>query len=431
MIDLKKRISTAEAQQKKEGSFAVVSGWAEDIKVLGKIAFIKLRDREGYLQLVTTNPDLIKEIEKLTKESVIAAKGKIKKSKLKAGGNELQISSIELLSRAEAKLPIDVTGKVPADLSKRLDWRFLDLRNPKHLLIFKICSDFEKFTRDFFIKNGLIEIHSPKFMGVPSESGAELFSVPYFEKTAYLAQSPQFYKQMAMAAGFEKVFEIGPVFRANPSHTTRHDTEYTSLDVEMSWITWKDLMAFEESWIKYVLEQLKNKRGKEIEKVFGVKIIIPKIPFPRITMKNALKLIKKPGNDLGTEGEKLLAKEILKKRGHEFVFVTEYPWEVRPFYHMKLEGKPNLTKSYDLIYKGVEITTGAQREHRYNILVKQAKEKGLHLKPIQFYLNFFKYGCPPHAGFGLSPTRVITQMLDLGNVREATFAPRDPERLTP
>lgn len=295
----------------------------------------------------------------------------------------------------------------------------------------------EEAMREYWIKNGFIEIYTPKFMKSASESGAELFEVKYFGKKVYLAQSPQFYKQMAMAAGFEKVFEISPVFRANLSNTSRHDTEFTMIDMEISFIdSEEEVMKFEEEWVVYFLKKIKEKYGKEIEKTFGVDIIIPKLPFPRVTMKEAQKLLKDtnykgPKDNLDAEGEKLLAQIIKKKHNHEFVFVKEYPISSRPFYHMRKEKNNDLTKGFDLIWKGIEITTGAQREHRYDILKKQAIEKNINPKLIQYYLDFFRYGCPSHGGCALSQSRLLMIMLDLGNVREATFLPRDRRRLTP
>ena len=430
MIEMKKRITSSEALAKKENTKVILAGWAAHVKSMGKIAFVTLRDRDNQIQLITTNKNLIKQISKITKESVILISGKIKKSKLKSGKNEIELSEIEVLSLADASLPIDISGKIETDLSKRLDWRWIDLRTRKNLLIFKVLSKFLQASRDFFIKNGLIELCSPKLIAYPSEGGGEEFALPYFGRKAYLAQSPQFYKQMAQAAGFEGVFEIAPVFRANPSHTSRHDTEYTSLDLEISWVDDEELRQFEEKWLVYVLKEIKTEFGKEIKKTFNVEINIPKIPFPRITMSEALKIVTGGKTDLDSEGEKKLGDYILKKYKTDFAFITEFPWSIRPFYHMRPENK-KLTKSFDMIYKGIELTTGANREHRYNILVEQAKEKGLSLNSIEFYLNFFKYGCPPHSGLGLSPTRFVMQLLELGNVREATFAPRDTERLVP
>jgi aspartyl-tRNA synthetase len=431
MINLSKRITTLEVQKTRLGSEVVVAGFVEQTKLLGKMAFLKLRDREGYVQIVaTSNYPKMKDLNTISRESVISIRGRVKKSKARSGGKELELIELNLLSRAATPLPIEFLGKnIETDLSKRLDYRYIDLRNPKNLLVMKVLSTFVNSSRQFFVDNDLIEIFSPKLIATPSEGGGEDFAIPYFKRKAYLAQSPQFYKQMANAAGMGGVFEIGPVFRANPSHTTRHDTEFTSLDVEVSWLDDEEIRKFEERWLTHSIRAIKNKHGNEIKSILDIDIRIPKLPFPRIKMENALKIAGINGDDLDPSGERKVYANIKRRYNHQFVFVTDFPWSIRPFYHMK--SSENTTKSYDLLFRGVEITTGAQREHRYNILLEQAKEKGLKIKDIQFYLDFFKYGAPPHSGFGLSPTRVVMQLLELGNVREATFVPRDTERLTP
>ncbi len=431
-MKLSQRISTSELQSASIGSRIVTGGFVEKIKHLGKLAFITLRDSEGYVQVVANESYAgLKDLQNLTRESVILVRGEVKRSKAKSGGKELIVSDVEVLSKAQVPLPIEFLGKdIETDLSKRLDYRYIDLRNPRNLLVMKVLSTFTHASRQFFIDNELVEIFSPKLIAAPSEGGGEEFAIPYFKRKAYLAQSPQFYKQMANSAGLGGVFEIGPVFRANPSRTTRHDTEFTSLDIEISWLDVEGIMKFEERWLASALREVKKKHGADIKKVFGVDITVPKVPFPRITMAEALKISGLKGDDLDPEGERKVFANIKRRFGHEFVFVTDFPSSIRPFYHMRPDDK-SLTNSFDLLFRGVEITTGAQREHRYDILVEQAKEKGLNMKEIQFYLDYFKWGCPPHAGFGLSPTRVIMQLLGLGNVREATFVPRDTERLTP
>jgi len=426
--------------KKKIGKKVLVKGWVHEIRDQSKIKFVLLRDNSGVIQGVVTNDkkDIFEDVVKVPRESVLSVQGVVKAEKQAPGGIEVHIDKYKVLSKADRNLPIQVIEKTndSTALPIRLDFRWIDLRKPKNFLIFKIWTYMESAMREFWLKNGFIQIYSPKFMSTPSESGAELFSVDYFGKKAYLAQSPQFYKQMAMASGFEKVFEIGPVFRANPSHTTRHDTEFTSIDVEISFIeSHEDVMKFEEEWLAFMLKKIKQKFGEEIKEVFGVDVTIPKLPFPRLTMQEVMVLLKEKGysseTDLDAEGEKLICEIVKEKFKHNFVFITEYPWSVRPFYHMRKDGDKNLTKSFDLLWKGLEITTGAQREHRHEILKQQAIEKKLNLGPIEDYLNFFRYGCPPHGGFGLSPTRLLMILLDIKNVREVTFVPRDTERLRP
>lgn len=429
----------------KVGKKVLLKGWVHEKRDQSKVKFILFRDNSGIVQLVVKQGSLFENFSEITKESVLTVEGEVKEATVKdnevsANTVEIVVDKHEVLSLADKELPIQVVkGKDQADLSIRLDWRWIDLRKPDNLLRFKIWTFMEKAMREFWYKENFIQVYSPKLMGAPSESGAELFEVEYFGKKAYLAQSPQFFKQMAMASGFEKIFEIGPVFRANPSHTTRHDTEFTMIDMEISFIeSHEDVMQVEERWIAHVISRIKEEYGDNIKEVFGAEVVVPELPFPRVTMAEAVEMLKKEKNytpseegDLDAEGEKLLCEIIKEKHNHEFVFVTEYPWSVRPFYHMKKEGTKDITKSYDLLWKGLEITTGAQREHRHDVLKEQAAEKGLDLKLIKDYLNFFKFGCPPHGGFGFSPTRMLLLLLNLHNVREVTFLPRDTARLNP
>jgi aspartyl-tRNA synthetase len=293
--------------------------------------------------------------------------------------------------------------------------------------------------REVWRRERFIELHTPKLMGSASESGAELFRVDYFDGDAFLAQSPQFYKQMAMAAGFGKVFEIGPVFRANPSFTSRHDTEFTSVDVEISWIdSHGDVMAFEERWLEHVLATVKEVHGEQIEATFGTEVVVPELPFPRVSLEGAKQMLRErgheppgEGHDLDPPSERALSEIIREQHGHEFAFVTDYPTTVRPFYHMRHPDQPGLTKSFDLLWRGIELTTGAQREHRYEQLLAQAHDKGVDTDSIQYYLDFFRFGAPPHGGFGFGLTRLLMQLLGQDNVREVTFLYRGPHRLEP
>jgi len=430
-------------QIKKEiGQRVKIAGFVQTIRDQGNIKFLIVRDISGSIQVVIakSNPEAMKMSESLSLESVIEVIGLAKEEKQAPSGIEVQAKEIRVLSLSDPELPIPVVkkGQEETDQQIRLDWRWIDLRKPERALIFKVWTFVEQAFREYWTQNDYIEIHSPKLMNVPSESGAELFEVKYFDRKAYLAQSPQFYKQMAMAAGFEKVFEVGPVFRANPSFTSRHDTEFTGYDVEISFIeSHRDVMAEEEKTLQYVIGKIKERFGEEIITLYGRDLVVPSIPFPQVTMKEAkeilarLKVPSEKDGDLSPEEERRLSEYIKEQKGHEFVFVTEYPIEVRPFYHMRPESDPTITKSFDLLWNGLEITTGAQREHRYDILVSQAKEKGIALKSIQFYLNFFKYGCPPHGGFGFGPTRMLMKLFDVSNVREVTYLYRGVKRLTP
>ncbi len=348
---------------------------------------------------------------------------------------EILLHELQVVGPAMAPLPISASSP----LEQRLDWRFLDLRRLASRLVFEVQTTAERAMRGLWEQEGFLEIHSPKIRATANRSGRELFTLEYFGRKAYLAQSPQFHKQMAMAAGFDRVFEIGPVFRANPVATDRHDTEFTSVDVEMSWISsHEDVMAFEERWLAHVIAAVERNHGPEIERRFGTRVRVPSVPFPRVAMAEAYEILKELGwdgatgsGDIDRAGEQLLARHIAATRDHDFVFVTEYGAAARPFYHMRWAEDRSATMGFDLLWKGLEVTTGAQREHRYEVLAEQARERGISLPAIQFYLDYFKFGCPPHGGFGLGLTRMLMSILDLPDVREVTYLHRGPDRLAP
>jgi len=417
-----------------------VRGWVQAIRDQKSMQFVIVRDETGLAQAVLAKQEppseLNEAVSALTAESAVTLTGTVvADERVKLGGLELRLEELEVDSLAEPEVPIAPDSA----LDKRIDWRYLDLRRPDRRLIFEVQTAVEQAMREHWHEQGFLELHSPKLMGSASESGAELFKVDYFEGVAYLAQSPQFYKQMAMAAGFGKVFEVGPVFRANPSFTSRHDTEFTSVDVEIAWIdSHEDVMAFEERWLAHVLAAVKQSHGERIEATFGTELTVPAVPFPRVTLEQAKELLREhgheppgEGHDLDPASERALSAIVMETHRHEFAFVTDYPTTVRPFYHMRHPEDPALTKSFDLLWRGIELTTGAQREHRYEQLLAQARDKKVDVGPIQYYLDFFRFGAPPHGGFGFGLTRLLMQMLGQENVREVTFLYRGPHRLTP
>ena len=426
------------------GDTVKIHGWLQTLRDQKKMQFLIVRDTTGLVQVAfwkQGDPQLAEKISSLAAETTLTLTGKVVDNPIvKLGGIEVQLETLEVNSLAEAQLPFDPFAETLPMIDFRMDWRYLDLRRPENLLIFKVQTTAEAAMREYWIQNGFMEIHTPKIMGAPSESGAELFTLEYFDRKAYLAQSPQFYKQMAMAAGFDRVFEIGPVFRADPSFTSRHMTEFTGVDMEMSWVeSHEDVMAFEERLLQFTYQKVKEVHGVEIKRLLGIDIVAPVVPFPRIPMARALEILKEVGyqipadkkGDIDPGGERALAKYVKDQFNHDFVFVTDWPISVRPFYHMRYADNPSVTKSFDLIASGLEITTGAQREHRIDVLSKQAIEKGLRLEPIQYYIDFFRYGCPPHGGFGLGLSRLLMVMLGLQNVRDAVFLFRGPNRLNP
>ncbi|WP_241489431.1 aspartate--tRNA(Asn) ligase [Leucobacter celer] len=428
-----------------------VSGWVEKVRDQRYVQFVVLRDESGAVQLVNggvlrepdpENPrsDILvprtQTISELTHGTFITVTGELQHNeRVKLGGVEIQIETIEVVTKALPDNPIAADSGIDV----RLDWRFLDLRRPEQNLIFRIQTTFLHALRQVWVDRGFIEIQTPKLMASASESRAELFEVEYFEGQAFLAQSPQFFKQMAQAAGFGGIFEVGPAFRADPSFTSRHATEFTSIDTEISWIdSHEDVMELHEELVVAGLSAVKDKHGEEIQKLFGIELEVPSRPFPRIPLAEAKEIVKAEGYevpradaDMDPEGERRIAAHVKQKYGHDFVFLTDYDASIRPFYHMRDAENPQLTKSYDLIYRGTEISTGAQREHRIEVLEAQAVEKGMDPAELSFYLDFFRYGVPPHGGFGMGLGRVLMLMLQQSSIREVTYLFRGPNRLLP
>ena len=426
-----------------------VRGFVENLRNGKTMAFIVLKDITGKIQITVEKEKcetLRDVVDSLTPDSVISVVGTAALNDyVKLNGVELLPESITIESIAAA-LPI-VRKEIPGSnkkkglersgIDQRMDYRWIDLRTDENQLMFKVETALVDAMRRFLLERDFIEIHSPKLIGAASESGADVFEVKYFEEKAYLAQSPQFYKQMAMAGGFERVFEVGPVFRAEKSYTNKHTTEFTGFDLEFSYIeSYKDVMKLHSELLIHALETVKERYGERIKEAFGVEITVPSCPFPEIKLNDLYDELERDfgyrahgseRDDLSTEAERLSFEWSMKKYGHEFLFVTDYGPAKRAFYHMRDEN--GVPRGFDLIWKGVEITTGAQREHRYDILKKQAEEKGL-AKDVEFYLEFFKYGAPPHGGFGLGVDRLLMLLLGL-HIKDAMFLFRSPNRLTP
>ena len=414
-----------------------IQGFIEKIREPKSMIFIVLKDTTGKVQVTidrAQNPEVEKQITGKLAGSVITVYGTCFLSEyVKMGGKEVIPTKIVVESEAEA-LPINNEAKI----EERLNYRFIDLRDENKALIFKIATDVEMAMREFCLSNNFVEIHTPKISAQSSEGGAEVFKLDDFGQPAYLTQSPQLYKQMAMSAGFERVFEFGDCFRAEQSFTSRHATEFESFDVEMSYVSsHHDVMDFEEGLIKYTLNKVSQKYAGVIEETFGVKVNVPTCEFPRIKYEDALKILKEEysytgaANDFDTESERLICDYALKKYGCEFVFITDYPTSQRAFYSMVCEDDVKYSKSYDLLWKDQEITSGAQREHRPNCLKDNIKAKGINPDNMQGYVDFFRYGCPPHGGFAIGMARFIAKMLNLSSIKEATYLFRGPNRLLP
>ena len=434
------RTHIAEISQK-IGETVTIKGHAQTIREQSSIAFIVLREITGTVQCVIEKGSAaFEKVKQITTESVISVTGTVVKTSSTESGFEIHVSELKIISLAEAT-PIPVTQKGSAEVTpeKSQDWRFLSLRSPRGATIMRAFSAMTAGYHKYSEEQGFIEIQTPKIMATPSESRAELFKLEYFGQTAYLAQSPQLFKQMAIASGLERVFEVAPAFRADHSFTTRHATEFTSFDGEMAYIeSFEEVMSELEKTIGYMLTSIKKTCGREIEKYFGITEFQLKKPIPRITMARAKEILREMGcaseqPDITTAEEKAIGEYVKEHFGSDFVYITEWPWEARPFYHKKgigEHGEP-ISVSADLLYKGVEIVTCAQREESYAKLCEQLREKGLHQEGLQWYLECFRYGMPPHGGWGFGGARFIKQLLKLPTIRESTFLFRGPSRLMP
>ncbi len=410
-----------EIKDLKEGQEIEIQGYVHEFRDLGKIKFIQLRDRSGIIQVTVKNqPDL-----DLNREDVIKVKGKVQSSNIAKAGIEIISEKVEVLSKVRKKLPVDPTGEVPSELDTRLKYRVLDLRKPEIKRIFEAKSHLAMAFRNFLYNKGFIEIHTSSIVAAATEGGAELFEIQYFEKKAYLAQSPQLYKQIAVVGGLEKVYLTTPIFRAEKHNTLYHLNEAISLDMEMAFIKdHHDVIKVLKEVFQHMINTAAEKMGTPEKKINEIKTY---------TYTEAVELLNKHGykiewgEDFSKEHEKGLY-EILKEDAY---VVTDFPADIRAFYTMRDPENPKIGRSFDLFYKGLEVSSGAQRIHDPDILEEELRKRGLDPLDFEFYIEAFRYGAPPHGGFGMGLDRVVMKFMDLSNIREAMLFPRDRTRITP
>ncbi len=418
------------------GEEIMLQGWVYQIRLVGKIKFVILRDRSGLVQTIILDPNI--KIDELTKESVVTIYGKVKAESQAPNGVEVEVSKIEIIERAQSPLPFEVNRSselTNVKLDTILDHRPFSLRNLELASIFRVQAEIVRAFADFMRKEGFLEVHTSKIISAGTEGGTNLFKIDYFEQKAYLAQSPQFYKQMLVGAGYERVFEIGFVYRAEDHATSRHINEYLSLDFEMGFIeSEQDVINTEIRFIKYLFEELRKNCASEL-KINNVEL--PEIKtIPQLRLKEAIKILKdkyhkkmESESDLDPEGERLICEYAKKEFDSDFIYITHYPASGRPFYTMPAED--GLTRGFDLLYKGLEVTTGSQRINNFEMLVNNMIKFGLNPADFEFYLEIFRYGMPPHGGLAIGTERLTQQILNLKNIREACLFPRDRYRLTP
>ncbi len=428
---MQKRVFTSEVSP---GKPVTVSGWIDQVRDLGGLKFFLIRDRSGTIQ-VTIKKGLVADgmmdmVDKLNREDCVTVQGNSKSSPQAPGGIEIIPEKIQIVSKSATPLPLD-TGTSGKD--KRFEYRWLDMRDPKIQNVFKIKDIAFALVRKYFSTTGFVEVHTPVIQAAGAEGGASMFPVIYYQKEAFLRQSPQLYKQMLMASGLDRVYEIGAAFRAEEFHTRKHLCEFQSVDAEVGWIdSEEDVLQVLEGCIHFLLREMAQNYSHLLKKLGVEELKVPEIPFKRFTYDDVIKMLKgkvdvKWGDDLGDSEERMLG-EILAKKGIEWYFITKYPSQIKPFYVM-FDGK--YSRGFDLGYRGMEMSSGGQREHRHDVLVKVMKSKGLDPNNFKFYLDAFKYGMCPHGGFGLGIERVIQQMLGLPDIKETIMFPRTPERLVP
>ena len=415
-----------------------VAGWIDRIKDVGRFRFIWIRDRSGIGQVTVSKErgELYDAAMRLGLHDFIAVRGIVLEKPVAKVGVEIKPISIEVLSRAESPLPLEVGGFVKSGLSTRLDWRPIDLRNPRNLAILRIQAALVKGMQSYLDSNGFIQVFTPCLIGAGSEGGAELFEVDYFGRKAYLRQDPQLHRQLLMVAGLDRIYDLGPSWRAEPSHTPRHLCEYRSCAVELSFIEdERDVMKVEEELVVAGVREVVEECEREL-KLLGAEVEVPKKPFPVLEFPKVYELLEDLGKripygeDLDREAEKLLARYVKENFDHDFFFINRFPYKVKPFYVMKIDGT-DWARSTDLIGGGLELSSGGQREHRYERIIEQIREKGLSLRDFEWFVEHFKYGAPPHGGFAIGIERLTMILLNLENIREATPFPRAPERLLP
>ncbi len=413
----------------------VLMGWIHEMRDLGGIIFVLLRDRDGMTQITAPSkkisPELFEDLRKLKKESVIAVKGRVQESGKAPGGVEIIPAELKLLSESKLPLPLDTTEKTRAEIDTRLDSRFIDLRKHSVSAIFKIKSRMLHSVRNYLESQDYTEINTPKIGASATEGGTELFPITYFEREAFLGQSPQLYKQMMMASGFDSVYEIAPIFRAEEHDTLRHLNEVISIDVETAFTDHVDAMDLLERLVVYAVSEVKKYCQNELD-IIGFDLKIPETPFPRIEYDDMVDMVNSKGVQM-EHGEDMprAAEKAMGEIMDGYYFITGWPIAIKPFYVMHDIENPSKSYAFDLMYKDLEISSGAMREHDHNLLVEKIKKQGLNPDSFNRYLAAFEYGMPPHSGWGVGAERFTMSLTGLNNIRETVLFPRDRRRLTP
>jgi aspartyl-tRNA synthetase len=419
----------------------VLAGWVHDIKELARMRFIWLRDRGGVAQVTVSKDnaplEVIRVSEELGKEDVIVVEGTPVQKRIAKVGSEITPTKIELLAKTLAPAPLDMSGKIESNLDARLDWRVVDLRRPENLAIFQIQAKLVEGMEEYLKQNGYLQVFTPCLLGGTSEGGAEVFKVDYFGKEAFLRQDPQLHRQLCIAAGFDKIYDLGPNWRAELSHTTQHLCEHRGMAVEFGFMKDEtDMMRIEEEVLVAGLEKVRKDCGRELAQL-NVEANVPATPFPEMRYPEIYEILEEYGKkvvfggDIGKDGENILAKHVFEKHKTDAFFINRFPSKIKPFYVMRVDEDPQWARSVDLVYRDIEQSSGGQREHRYEKIMAQLREQGISEGGMKWFTEPFKFGVPPHGGFCLGIERFTMAFLRKENVRETTLFPRTPERLLP
>ncbi len=438
---LLKRTHYTDEIENAKGEKVVLAGWVHDIKDLARTRFIWLRDRHGVAQvtIVKSNaaPEILKVSETLGREDVISVEGLPVKERVAKVGSEISPTKIELIVKTQGAVPLDVTGKMESNLDVRLDWRVLDLRRRENLAIFQIQSKLVEGMSEYLNQKGYLQVFTPCVLGGTSEGGAEVFKLDYFGTEAFLRQDPQLHRQLCIAAGFDKIYDLGPNWRAELSHTPIHLCEHRGMAAEFGFMNDEtDMMRVEEELVIAAINKVKKECARELE-LLNVRVETPNTPFPEMRFPEIYKTLEEygkkipHGNDLDKEGETLLCKHVREKHKADAFFINRFPSAVKPFYVMRVDDDPQWTRGVDLYYMGIEQSSGGQREHRYEKIMAQLKEKNVNPDAMKWFTEPFKYGVPPHGGFCLGIERFTMALLKKENVKETALFPRTPERLLP
>jgi aspartyl-tRNA synthetase len=430
-----------DAIAKKVGERVTVSGWVHDVRLLGGISFVLVRNSEGMVQITVpkkaVSKEVVDQVAALHQEDVIRCTGVVKEAKVARNGFEIIPDKIEMISASATPLPLDPRGVTDAHIDTRLNWRTLDLRRPEVQAIFRIQDALVEGMEAHLRASGFLRIFTPSILGGVSEGGAEVFKTDFYGKPAFLRQDPQLHRQLAIAGGLGKVYDLGPSWRAELSHTPRHMSEHRTIAPELSFIQdERDTMRAEEAIVVAGIRRANEKCRGELD-LLQLELDEPRTPFPELAFPEVYDTLKKLGHvlprdkDLDRESEKLLAEFVKREHGSDFFFVNRFPSSVKPFYVMRVDAEPEFARSVDLVYKGLELSSGGQREHRHDRVVGQISQKGLDQESLKWFTEPFRFGVPPHGGFSLGIERLTASILGVENIKEAALFPRDPERLQP